>query len=74
MLDAVPGFFHSGSTGAMRAAKEPTISLNAVTDDPAAAVSAPGSELVNRTLEAVESVDYPIGHRNQEGFVVVVAA
>jgi hypothetical protein len=52
----IDGSGHTPLTGAMRAAEELVFRLDAVPDDPAAAVITHWGELVNRALKAVEDV------------------
>jgi hypothetical protein len=57
----------------VNAAVDGAILLNAVTDHPATAMGAHGSQRVNGTLEGVESV-FTACHVDGEGLVVVVSA
>ena len=59
--------------GAMAAAVDLAIRLDAVSDDATIAVIAFGRERVNRALETVERVVFTIGD-DLEGFVVIIAA
>src|SRR5438093_81533 len=59
--------------GAVRAAVEVPVDLDAVTDDRARAVLADRRQLLDRALEAVEHVPVP-GRRHFERLVVVVPA
>ena len=62
MLDVVAGVFVAGVAGAMGAAEEVVLGLDAVADDFAPAVLAHRGQAVNRTLEAVEDVPLAGGH------------
>src|SRR5437879_1692832 len=72
-LDAVLRLGHAGRvTGAVRAAEELAVDLDAVADDLAAAVLAHRCHVVDGALEAVEGV-VRAGGDDFEGLVVVVA-
>src|ERR687885_602139 len=58
----------------MGAAVDAYVGFDAVSQYPAAAVGAGGSESVYGALEAVELVIHPVGGADREGLVVVVAA
>src|SRR5690606_32017431 len=71
--DAVAQLRHAGRLGAVIAAEHPAVGLEAVADDPAAAVAAGGCEDRDRAFEAVERVG-PARHHDVEGLVVLVSA
>src|SRR5512147_849004 len=73
ILLAVAQTLHARVPRAVRAAEELAASLQAVTDDPAAAVVADRRHLLDRTLERIECV-CRAGRRQRERLVVVVAA
>src|SRR5215472_15938783 len=69
----VPDTGHARLMRAMSAAVEGVAILDAVPDDAAAAVRAPGCERLDRAFEAVEGVRAAI-LLDSEGLVVIVAA
>jgi hypothetical protein len=73
LLRVVDRPFHAVVPGAVRAAVKASVGLDAVPDDPAAAVLAARREPVHRALEAVEDVALARGE-HLERTVVVVAA
>ena len=56
----------------MSAAEEPAVCLQAVSHDPAPAVSARGRQHLNRAFEAVEGMGFS-GHHDFERLVVIVS-
>src|SRR5262245_41313317 len=70
---AIPELLHAGDLGAMGAAEDAALLLQAVADDAAAAVGAHRREGLDGALEAVERVR-GASHRHLEGLVVVVSA
>src|SRR5215210_5577131 len=58
----------------MSAAVERAVCLDAVPNHPDPAILADRGERVDRTLEAVEGVRVPTGHRDGDRLVVIVAA
>src|SRR5688572_26939687 len=72
-LGAVAQLFHTLVLGAMVAAEHAPVLLQAVPDDPGAAVRAGGCQRLDRAFEAVEGVGLP-GHHHLEGLVVIVTA
>jgi len=73
ILDAVLESFHARHLGAARTTEESSVVFDAVTDDPAAAVSALWRQGMNGAFERVEYVSFAF-HRDGERFVVIVAA
>src|SRR5262245_19537004 len=63
----------SGLTRAIGAAIESVLGLDAVPDDPAAAVGADRGQFLNRAFEAVEDM-LPAGRDHLEGQVIIVSA
>src|SRR5215217_2974904 len=73
-LDAVRNAFRACHARAVGAAVKRATRLDAVSDHLDVAVLAGWGERVDRTLEAVEGVRVPTGHRDGDRLVVVVAA
>src|SRR5437763_5170012 len=70
---AIPELLHAGGLGAVRAAIDAPVLLDAVADDAAIAVGARRREGLDGALEAVERVR-GASHRDLEGLVVLVSA
>jgi hypothetical protein len=62
-----------GHTGAVGAAVDGAVGLNAVADNPATAMLASRGECMNCTLEAVEHVWLVPWHGHLEGLVVLIS-
>src|SRR5512140_1866779 len=72
-LRAVPQAVQARSFRAVHAAEELIFALDAVADDPAAAMGANGSERVNGAFERVESVRLAVD-LDRKGLVVIISA
>jgi hypothetical protein len=64
---------NAGHAGTPGAAEEGLVRLNAVSDDPAAAVSADGRQFVDRAFERIENVMVPRRHDLKRQVIVIPA-